>query len=59
MEPGGRQPAPGRLARVQEFVNTVDFEDGDDQLSDPEALRAWLAGRELLDAGERLGAADL
>jgi predicted RNA-binding Zn ribbon-like protein len=59
MEPGGRQPAPGRLAQVQEFVNSVDFEDGEDQLSDPEALRAWLAGRGLLDPGEHLGAADL
>jgi predicted RNA-binding Zn ribbon-like protein len=59
MEPGGRLPAPGRLARVQEFVNTVDIEDGTDELADPERLRAWLAERGLLDAGERLGAADL
>jgi predicted RNA-binding Zn ribbon-like protein len=59
MEPGGRLPAPGNLALVQEFVNTVDVEDGTDELPDPERLRAWLAGRELLDAGELLGAADL
>ena len=59
MEPGGRQPAPGRLARVQEFVNTVDIGDGVDQLADPVRLGAWLAERELLDEGERLGAADL
>src|SRR6266542_2387031 len=59
MEPGGRQPAPGRLAQVQQFVNTVDLEEGSDQLAEPELLRAWLAERELLDAGERLGAADL
>jgi predicted RNA-binding Zn ribbon-like protein len=59
MEPGGRQPAPGRLARVQEFVNTVDIGDGVDQLADPVRLGAWLAERELLDEGERLGTADL
>jgi predicted RNA-binding Zn ribbon-like protein len=44
---------------VQEFVNTVDLEDGTDQLAEPEQLRAWLAERELLDAAERLGAADV
>jgi predicted RNA-binding Zn ribbon-like protein len=59
MEPGGRRPAPGRLARVQEFVNTIDVEDGIDQLADPGRLRAWLAGRELLASGARLGGADL
>jgi len=40
-------------------VNTIDLEEGSDQLAEPELLRAWLAERELLDAGERLGAADL
>jgi predicted RNA-binding Zn ribbon-like protein len=59
MEPGGRQPAPGRLARVQEFVNTIDIGDGVDQLADPGRLGTWLAERELLGEGERLGAADL
>jgi len=59
MEPGGRRPAPGRLARVQEFVNTIDIGDGVDQLADPVRLGAWLAERELLGEGERLGAADL
>jgi predicted RNA-binding Zn ribbon-like protein len=59
MEPGGRQPAPGRLVWVQEFVNSIDIGDGEDRLSGPEALRAWLTERELLDAGERLGVADL
>jgi predicted RNA-binding Zn ribbon-like protein len=59
MEPGGRRPAPGTLARVQAFVNTLDVEDGVDQLTDPGQLRVWLTERELLDHGERLGAADL
>ena len=44
---------------MQEFVNTFDVEDGIDQLADPERLRTWLTERELLAAGERLGAADL
>ena len=51
--------APGALALVQQFVNTYDVEDGVDQLGEPERLRAWLSGRGLLGADERLGAADL
>ena len=59
MHPGGRQPAPGRLALVQDFINTVDLEDGPEQLASPEQLQAWLATRELLDKGTRLEANDL
>ena len=32
MEPGGRQPAPGELALVQRFVNTLDIEGRRDEL---------------------------
>jgi len=35
------QSAPGRLDRVREFVNTVDFEGPSDKLDDPGAA-AWL-----------------
>ncbi len=56
---GGRAPAPGELGLVQQFVNTVDIESGQDEVDDPERLAAWLAGHGLLDAGERLGPADL
>ena len=59
MEPGGRQPAPGALALVQAFINSVDLEDGPEQLATPEKLRAWLIARELLDDGTRLDASDL
>jgi predicted RNA-binding Zn ribbon-like protein len=42
----GRGPdigqAPGRLASVQAFVNTLDLEEGTDQISSPSALDAWL-----------------
>jgi len=36
------QTAPGDLERVRDFVNTLDVETGDDALSSPAALRAWL-----------------
>ena len=36
------QTAPGDLERVRDFVNTLDVESGDDALSSPDALRAWL-----------------
>jgi predicted RNA-binding Zn ribbon-like protein len=45
-EPG--PPAPGRLALVQKFVNTVDFEHHGEMLHSPEALRTVLAGLGLL-----------
>lgn len=38
-----REPAPGDLALVQEFVNSVDLESGDDELSTPAAAEEWLA----------------
>jgi predicted RNA-binding Zn ribbon-like protein len=41
------QTAPGELERVRDFVNTLDVESGADELSSPEALRAWLHGRGL------------
>jgi len=49
------EPAPGRLALVERFANTVDHEHGREMLSSPERLRAVLD----LKPGMRLGAADL
>jgi predicted RNA-binding Zn ribbon-like protein len=49
------EPAPGRLALVERFVNTVDHEHGREMLSSPERLRAMLD----LRPGVRIGAADL
>jgi predicted RNA-binding Zn ribbon-like protein len=40
--------APGCLELVRDFVNTLDVEDGIDELSSPDALRAWLRSRRLL-----------
>jgi predicted RNA-binding Zn ribbon-like protein len=57
-EPGDRAPAPGALRLVQVFVNTNDLEGGPELLHTPDALRDWLVDAGLLDAGERVTAAD-
>jgi len=62
MAPGestAAKTAPQPLYLVQRFVNSVDLESGEDELSSPEALRDWFAERGLMDAGERVSAADL
>jgi predicted RNA-binding Zn ribbon-like protein len=46
-QPGGREPAPGARALVQDLVNTVDREHGPDLLDEPDGLSDWLARREL------------
>ena len=38
-DPGDRQPAPEPLRLVQAFVNTVDIENGVEELTDADALR--------------------
>ena len=40
-QPGDRAPAPGALALVQDFVNTLDIEAGVDTLADAGALAAF------------------
>jgi predicted RNA-binding Zn ribbon-like protein len=56
--PGERPPAPGRLRLVQRFVNTVDFENGIEELTDPAALEQAL--EEIgVPAGVRLSQGDL
>jgi predicted RNA-binding Zn ribbon-like protein len=47
-----RKPAPGPLELVQGFVNTLDLEDGRDDLPGPAALGAWLAEYGLMGTGE-------
>jgi predicted RNA-binding Zn ribbon-like protein len=62
MPPGESAPektAPGPLRLVQRFVNSVDLENGQDELTSPQALGRWLAERELMDPGERVTGADL
>ncbi len=57
-EPGGRAPAPGALRLVQRFVNSVDLEDGPDDLAAPDGLREWLTDAGLLRRDETVGRAD-
>jgi predicted RNA-binding Zn ribbon-like protein len=59
VHPGGRAPAPGRLALVQMLVNTVDREHGPDLLDEVAGLSDWLDARGLLEPGVRPDVADL
>src|SRR3954463_15049490 len=57
-----REPAPGDLAVVQAFVNTLDSDDGFRQfelLTEPADLERWLRDRGLLERSARLGPPDL
>ncbi|MGH2742874.1 MAG: CGNR zinc finger domain-containing protein [Thermoleophilaceae bacterium] len=62
MAPGESTPektAPGPLQLVQRFVNSVDLETGEDELTSPAALGDWLAERELMGGAEPVSGADL
>lgn len=52
------QDAPGELELVRAFVNTLDVEDGADELSGPEALADWLRSHGLM-RGRAASRADL
>jgi predicted RNA-binding Zn ribbon-like protein len=54
-----RQTATGDIGLVQAFVNTVDLQDGPEELSDPNTLKAWLVANGLLDASQPVDAPDL
>ena len=41
--------APGDLAAVRAFVNTLDIEEGVDQIASPDELISWLTGHGLVD----------
>jgi predicted RNA-binding Zn ribbon-like protein len=62
MPPGESVPektAPEPLRLVQRFVNSVDLESGEDELTSPAELRDWLAERCLIEADDTVSAADL
>ena len=62
MTPGESTPAktaPQPLYLVQRFVNSIDLETGEDELSSPEALRDWFVEHGLMDSGDAVGRADL
>jgi predicted RNA-binding Zn ribbon-like protein len=53
-----RDPAPGDLRLVQDFVNTLDSDDGFRQietLREPADLERWLRDRDLVERGARVG----
>jgi predicted RNA-binding Zn ribbon-like protein len=55
---GSRELAPGELATLQQFVNTLDLEDGVELLQGPADLRRWLAHHELAAPSTRIGEDD-
>src|SRR5215467_4832380 len=57
-QPGGREPAPGRLRIVQAFVNTNDIEGGTDEFSTPNALASWFRTSGLVRSPVRVGMND-
>jgi predicted RNA-binding Zn ribbon-like protein len=54
-----REAAGGALGLVQAFVNTVDLQDGPEELSDAEHLAAWLGRRGLLPPDTAVESEDL
>lgn len=59
-DPGNREPAPEPLRLVQAFVNTIDIENGIEELTDPGALRDVLIRIGLLPrAAAQLSGAEL
>src|SRR5260370_13481619 len=59
LEMADRETATGVVGLVQAYVNTVDIQDGPEQLSDPNTLNAWLVAHELMESGQTVTAADL
>ncbi|HEV2924541.1 MAG TPA: CGNR zinc finger domain-containing protein [Solirubrobacteraceae bacterium] len=51
-------PAPNQLDLVIDFVNTLDVEEGTDELATPEALATWLAQRGAVESVPHASEAD-
>ena len=54
-----RETASGDIGLIQAFVNTVDLQDGPEELSDPNTLKAWLVANDLMDGSQPVEASDL
>lgn len=54
-----RERATGDVGLVQAFVNTLDLLPGTEELTDPNALGAWLVANGLMRAGESVDEPDL
>jgi predicted RNA-binding Zn ribbon-like protein len=62
MPPGDSTPektAPEPLRLVQRFVNSIDLENGEDELTGPDELGAWLRAHGLMERGSKVTSADL
>src|SRR5260370_30751843 len=54
-----RDTATGLIGLVQAYVNTVDIQDGPEELTDPRTLERWLFARGLMEPGEHVSEPDL
>ncbi len=54
-----RDNATGVVGLVQAYVNTVDIQDGPEELSDPNAMERWLVAHRLMESGNVVSEADL
>ena len=54
-----RDNATGVVGLVQAYVNTVDIQDGPEELSDPNALERWLVAHGLMESGQEVSDPDL
>src|SRR4029077_15708854 len=59
LEMADRETATGAVGLVQAYVNTVDVQDGPEELSDPNTLGAWLVAHELMESGQAVTEPDL
>jgi predicted RNA-binding Zn ribbon-like protein len=55
----GEEAVPAAAKLVRDFINTFEPQIGEESLTGPDRLRDWLAGRQLLPTGTRLGPSDL
>ncbi len=58
-QPGGREPAPGRLRVVQSFVNTINLEAPEDWIETPAQLATFLREQRLIGDDEVVHDEDL
>ena len=54
-----RDNATGVVGLVQAYVNTVDIQDGPEELSDRNALERWLVAHGLMKSGQEVSDSDL
>src|ERR1700737_1279449 len=54
-----RETASGDIGLIQAFVNSVHLQDGPEELSDPNTLKAWLVAKGLMGANHHIDDSDL